>query len=69
MPEKEYEGEIYDTGFEALIARKCDNLEFVFRMMLGTPEITRRELAKRMGVTMRTVSRYRSELRAKGWIS
>lgn len=63
---KIYKGVTYDNAFDMMAARKEDHLDQVMEMKQKDPTITRRVMAKRLKVCMRTMTRYQTELRKAG---
>jgi len=72
LPSGEYEltetEEEYKTGFDRLLEEKDANLKKLSQMV-HDPEFTRQLASKELGVGLRTVTRYLSELRERGGVS
>ena len=51
------------TGFDKLLTDKKENLEQLYELVRKHPEMTRREMATALGVSVRTIYRYGTELR------
>jgi predicted DNA-binding transcriptional regulator YafY len=65
--QRELRGE--GTGFDALMQVKRGNLTSIVNALAQNPKVTRRELASELKVSLRTLTRYLSELRRQGRIS
>lgn len=69
LPSGEYEltetEEEYKTGFDKLLEEKDANLKKLAQMV-HDPEFTRQMASQELGVGLRTVTRYLSELRKSG---
>lgn len=53
------------NGFEVLMETKRDLIVKVYNLMQANPKITRAEIAKELGISVRSVSRYTAVLRQR----
>lgn len=51
------------TGYDVLLEAKRDNITKLVELVRGNPNITRSEISKKLGISMRTASRYLSVVR------
>lgn len=59
--EEELKGE--PTGFDVLVKQKQDNIWTLYYLIKENPNLTRREMAEKLDVSLRTVSRYLAMVR------
>ena len=53
------------TGFDLLLEQKRRNLEEVEKLVVSHPTVTRKEIARKLHISLRTVTRYLVILRKK----
>lgn len=51
------------TGFDVLVQNKHDNILKLIELVRTNPSITREEISKKLGISLRTTSRYLSVIR------
>jgi len=57
--------EEWENGFDKLLRIKEEHLAFLAKYFVGNPKATREEASKKLGVSLRTVTRYLQELRKR----